>query len=475
MEHFQPLCSTTPLPITTCNSESMASALVITESQVFTKLVSIKSSKAPGPDSIPGWLLKENACALAKPVSEILNSYYENKLPSSWKMADVSPIPKQKPVQDISKHLRPISLTPVISKLAEEFVVDRFIKPAILQIVDSRQYGVIPKSSTTQSLIGLVHNLAKATDGSGALVRDVMFDYKKAFDLIDHHILVTKLHTLDIPPEIINWVSDFLTNRQQRVKLASDCYSEWAAVPAGVPQGTKLGPWLYILMINDLNANGVDLWKLVDDTTIAEEVPKEDISKMQLATNEIQDQSTNLKFTLNEDKCKEMRVCFAKLERSDILPLVINNKEIKLTFSAKILGLIIRSDLKWNDHVESVLKKSSKRSYFLRQLKRARVSEKEMILFFCTCVRPILEYASPVFHYSLPSYLSNDIERIQRRALKITYPSLSYQEALVKSGQRTCTIDGIYCAGKLLRTLLRIRTTSYTRSCHLLTMNTNII
>ena len=123
----------------------MSSALVITESQVFTKLVSLKSSKAPGPDSILGWLLKENACALAEPISEILSSsYYENKLPSSWKMADVSPIPKQKPVQDISKHLRPISLTPVISKLAVEFVVDRFIKPAILQIADSRHYGVIP-------------------------------------------------------------------------------------------------------------------------------------------------------------------------------------------------------------------------------------------------------------------------------------------------------------------------------------------
>ena len=432
---------------------------------------------------------------------------------------DVSPIPKQKPVQDISKHLKPISLTPVISKLAEEFVVDRFIKSAILQIVDSHQYGVVPKSSTTQTLIGLVHNLAKATDGSGALVRVVMFDYKKAFDLIDHHILVAKLHTLDIPPEIIYWVSDFLTNRQQRVKLASDCYSEWAAVPAGVPQGTKLGPWLYILTINDLNANGVDLWKFLDDTTITEEVPKGDTSKMQLATNEIiywvsdfltnrqqrvklasdcysewaavpagvpqgtklgpwlyiltindlnangvdlwkflddttiteevpkgdtskmqlatneiQDQSINLKFILNEDKCKEMRVCFAKLERSDILPLVINNKEIELNCSAKIWGLIIRSDLKWNDHVEPVLNTSSKRLYFLRQLKRARVSEKEMILFFCTCVLPILGYASPVFHYSLPSYLSNDIERIQRRALKIIYPNLSYQEALVKSG-----------------------------------------
>lgn len=212
--------------------------------------------------------------------------------------------------------------------------------PAVLQIVDSRQYGAIPKSSTTQALICMVHNLAKATDGNGALVRVILFDYRKVFDLIDQklQLLVAKLHTLDIPPEIINWVSDFLTNRQQRVKLASDCYSEWAAVPAGVPQGTKLAPWLFILMINELTASGVDLWKFVDDTTIAEEVPKGATSKIQLATNEIQDQSTDLKFTLNEDKCEEMRICFTKSGRSDILPVVINNKGIELTFSAKILG-----------------------------------------------------------------------------------------------------------------------------------------
>jgi hypothetical protein len=170
--------------------------------------------------------LEENAYVLARPVSAILNSSYcENPLPSSWKIADLSPIPKQKPVLDVSKHLRPISLTPVISKLAEEFVVDRFIKPAVLQIIDPPQYGAISKSSTSQALISIVHNLTEATYGSGTLVRIVLFDYRKAFDLIDHDILVAKLHTLDIPPEIIIWVSDFFTNRQQRVKLASDCYS----------------------------------------------------------------------------------------------------------------------------------------------------------------------------------------------------------------------------------------------------------
>jgi hypothetical protein len=204
-----------------------SSALVATASEVFMKLYGIDSSNAPGPDQNPGWLLKENAYVLARSLSSILNSSYcESRLPSSWKIADVSPIPKQKPVLDVSKHLRPISLTPVISKLAEEFVVDRFIKPAVLQITDPPQYGAISKSSTTQALISIVHILTKATDGSGTLVRIVLFDYRKAFDLFDYHILVAKLHTLDIPPEIIIWVSDFLTNRQQRVKLASDCYSE---------------------------------------------------------------------------------------------------------------------------------------------------------------------------------------------------------------------------------------------------------
>jgi hypothetical protein len=107
-------------------------------------------------------------------------------------------------------------------------VVEQFIKPAILKVVDTKQFGTVPKSSTTHALkpligIAIVHTVSKATDGNGALVRLVLLDFKEAFDLIDHQLktynknLVMKLNSLDIPPSIINWVRDFLTDRQQRV------------------------------------------------------------------------------------------------------------------------------------------------------------------------------------------------------------------------------------------------------------------
>ena len=167
-------------------------------------------------------------------------------------MADVTPLPKTKPVKDLKKDLRPISLTACLSKAAEDCVVVDFVKPAVLRVLDPNQYGAVPNSSTTQALIHMVHHWAKETDGNGTTVRTVLFDSRKAFDLIDHSILVHELSLLDLPNRVINWLIDFLTDCSQRIKLADGCYSEWGSVPSGVPQGTKLGPWLFLVLINDL-------------------------------------------------------------------------------------------------------------------------------------------------------------------------------------------------------------------------------
>ena len=162
---------------------------------------------------------------------------------------DVTPIPKQTPVYDVNKNLRLISLTPMVSKLAEEFVVNQHVKPAVLAKVDQRQHGTVPGTSTTEALVSMIHTWTKATDGNGATVRVVLFDFKKAFDLMDHQILLRKLHSYDISDAVIAWIKDFLTSRKQGVKLDQECFSEWSRVLVGVPQGTKLGPWLFVVMI----------------------------------------------------------------------------------------------------------------------------------------------------------------------------------------------------------------------------------
>lgn len=133
------------------------------------------------------------------------------------------PIPKQKSITINNKHLRPISLTPTVFKVQKSLWCQN-----TLPLIDPNQYGAIPKSSTVHVLVSMIYQWAQATGGTGSAVRVILFDFKKAFDLIDHHILLRKLRQLAIPRENFLWVTDFLMDRFQRVKLSDNCYSEWA-------------------------------------------------------------------------------------------------------------------------------------------------------------------------------------------------------------------------------------------------------
>ena len=230
-------------------------------------------------------------------------------------------------------------------------------------MIDKRQFGSIPNSSTTYALISTLHFWNKSTDGNDSTIRIMLFDFRKVFDMIDHHILARKLSKYNIPKPILHWILDFLTDRSQRVKFSDDCFSEWKTVPAGVPQGTKLGPWLFLVMMNDLDvADNKNLWKYVDDSTMSEIINKNQPSTMQARVNEFSSKSRSDGMQLKESKCKELRISFSTA-KTEFYPIIINNKEIEVVQCAKLLGVTISDNLKWNKHIETICKKISTRLY----------------------------------------------------------------------------------------------------------------
>jgi hypothetical protein len=399
---------------------------------VCNNLRHLKQNKAPGPDGLPNWIFKEYAEILCEPLANILNSSFrEQRLPSVWKHANVIPIPKVKQVKYPKKEIRSISLAPSISKIAEEFVVTDYIKPAILKNLDPNQYGTVPGSSTVTALINMVHKWLYETDGTGSVVRVLLFDYRKPFDLIDHTILVNKLKELDISTTIINWIKSFLSNRLQRVKLSHDCMSEWGVVPSGVPQGTNL-------MTSNLGFpdDPFDIWKYVDDSTVSEIIIRGHDSNAQIAVDKVVNWSKESLLQLNGEKCKELTISFGR-NRQPYPPVIIDGIPMEKVSKAKLLGVTINNKLSWNDHIEEVIKKAARRLYFLVQLKRANVPVEDIVAYYSSCIRTTLDYACPLFHNSLTKYLQQELEKIQKRALAIVLPECTYQEALEKTKLET--------------------------------------
>ncbi|KAI0218023.1 hypothetical protein LSAT2_030238 [Lamellibrachia satsuma] len=196
-------------------------AYIINVDEVAISLSRIKMHKATGPDEIPNWILHDYAAILAPPVCTIFNSSLrEGTAPALWKCADVRPVPKIRPPALIEKDLCPISLTPVLSKCLEKLMCT-WIMDITMDQIDPQQYGSIKGTSTVHALVELVHKWKYAVKTPGTIVQILFVDFNKAFDRVDHHILMTKCASLGLPTFITKWLTSFLCQRKQRVKIGS--------------------------------------------------------------------------------------------------------------------------------------------------------------------------------------------------------------------------------------------------------------
>ena len=170
-------------------------------------------------------------------------------------------------------------------------------------------------------------------------------------------------------------------------------------------------------------------WKYVDDVSLSEGLVRNSNSTIQASLDTIASWSSSNWMKLNAKKCKEMRICFLK-DPIELPHLKIDDQQLELVTSHKVLGLVIQNNLKWNNHIESIFTKASKRLHILRVLRRGGVEINDLISIYSALIRSLLEYCCVVWHHALPSYLSQELERIQKRAFKIIVPTLSYSEAL---------------------------------------------
>ena len=271
----------------------------------------------------------------------------------------------------------------------------------------------------------MLHHWLWKLDTPGHHVRISFLDFSKAFDRINLNTLLLKLIDLGVRQSSLPWISSFLSDRKQRVKLG-ESISEWAGVNAGVPQKTKLGPILFLVMVNDVIPPTCNRWKYVDDVTISEIILRHNDSLIQSDLDYIASWADANYMRLNPKKCKALRVYYFR-EQLILAPLTIGGTPLKVVNTHKVLGVHINCRLKWSDYVEDVTRKAAKRLYILRILRRSGLASDELVSIHVALIRSILEYCCSVWHKRLPSYLSDKIERMQKRALRTIYTHLSYR------------------------------------------------
>jgi len=394
--------------------------------------------KASGPDQVPARLFKELCDVVAPALTFVFQaSLYQGKVPSDWSHALVTPLHKKGDRSNPSNY-RPISLTSIACKCLEHIVHHQIMSHLNRSgILHDAQHGFRKGRSCESQLILAIQDLAKGLD-DGAQTDAILLDFSKAFDKVPHQRLLYKLHHCGIRGQVLNWVAAFLAGRTQSV-VCEGSASTVKPVVSGVPQGTVLGPLLFLVYINDLPSCVRSTPRLfADDCLLYRRInTTSDCDILQNDLNRLQEWEAKWLMSFNPQKCEVLRVT-RRTKNVIQSTYSIHNSTLKLVPSAKYLGVTIDSKLNFNEHVNNICKKANATRAFVHRNTRS-CPMKVKALAYKTFVRPQLEYASSVWAPHTQSNIDR-IEAVQRRAARSTVNDWSRptnQPALISAPPRT--------------------------------------
>jgi hypothetical protein len=390
--------------------------ILINEGHVHFLLKNLKPGKSTGPDGLPGVVLRNMRGVISPFLTALFRKILDSgQIPLDWKLGHVVPIFKSGDKHDPSNY-RPVSLTCIVSKLFERILYSRvYAYLTANNLLSSDQHGFRENLSCETQIITLFHDLAKAMDCRRDV--DVIFlDFKKAFDKVSHQKVIFKLNSLGIDPKVIQAIKSFLTCRTQRVVL-DGTVSTSVPVTSGVPQGSVLGPLLFLIFINDLShglSSNVRLF--ADDTVIYRTVSgPEDSLALQADLTLIVEWCHRWGMSLNYDKCVSMSVSRRRLPR---VPFTyqLGKSILRSVSKYKYLGVVINNKLTWDDHILYVVSKANRALGFVRR-HLSKCEPATRLKCYVAFVRPHLEFASCAWDPFSSTHIEQ-VEGVQRRAAR---------------------------------------------------------